>query len=227
MQQTKQSRRGFLFGVGLLPAIAKAERTNKPHIGLLPHQAELLASTEPEVLMTGGRGSGMSYALHAWLNQSSGRSLLVLEHDIEHYDLPKQGKFDCLTVRELIEKMAERASRYTDLPHYDRIAFDVPVEHLPLSVYMDALSRWGRNNGSRKLHNARFAIASVPPPQGMKHWVAKRFLVTATTARRVIRATLQDNPHLDSPSYGQQYRKMLNAMDDPTRRLWLDGSWES
>ena len=68
----------------------------------------------------------------------------------------------------------------------------------------------------------RMRSASNPGDQGHE-WVKQRFVVEGRKHGRVfVRATLDDNPHLDTV----EYRKALDELDPVTRQRLKEGDWD-
>ena len=169
---------------------------------LLPFQQEVLDSTEPEVLVTGRRGSGLSYATDAWLDQDRDHALLIVENHFTALDRCGRSNVPVAGIAQIGRLVGRR---------YSRVAFDIPAPGLDETTYLGV---WDALRADRVLIATTPPIFDGPP---RKHWIYDRFMALRRPDRRVIFARMDQNQHLD-----QRYRDVLK---DAALKRWLDGSW--
>ena len=202
----KLNRRKFFASIAALPVVAKAggaaaSAPPAPGPQLTLKQQELMAATEPEILFTGGRGSGMTFGSQKWL-EAGRHSLWIIE------DWTERGvRIPHVTVVATLDELLSR--RFAGI-RFDRIAFDVGGDRLRRGQYLTFRNWWP---------DARFLIATTSPSEGTKHWLYRYFFYQPN--RRVIHATMNNNPHL------ADYRKMILSQSDPLRSRLLNGDWET
>lgn len=216
----KFNRRSFFAALTAAPAIAKlaegqpATKTPEPSVELLPYQQELLDANEPEILFTGGLGSGMTFGSARWLEQ--GNSLWIVEdHPSRERHLDQFRDTHQLSRSQSTVTHPTKHSRIKVITldqldsvlggHFDRIAFDVPADNL---LMYEHYFRMVCRDHSR----SRFLVATAPAMTDKGKWMIGYFSLPGA---RVIHAGLPMDKAL--------MERFATVSDD--HRRWTAGEW--
>jgi phage terminase large subunit len=217
----------------------------------LPHQLEFHAASCPNVLMSGGRGTGKSLAIrfdaHMRCLQFPGFRALILRRE-----MPELRKTHLAYIEREMKLLGGKFNKTESIAYYPNgstLVFghcETEADILNYlssefgAIYFDELSTFTLDQFIKISASARapeeapyvaVVRAGTNPLGEGAGWIRQWFIDKSVDLEqfsgyhpddfRNIHSTVDDNPHIDR----EAYKKRLSALPEHVRRAWLHGEW--